>query len=299
MDGYRMSWLRIEGKMPGHRKVAPLSDAAFRLHVTASAWCAEHRTDGRVPLDIPATLTRAPQGKALKSCVDDLLARVLWHKLEDCYQIHDYLEWNWSASDYERRASSGQAGGRAKASKRLASATASATADATADAKPMLDLCSSKTLPVSVSVSVSDLKIPPVSPPPGGKTKRIVPKASRTHAPDTLEPSEATLETALKTGQNVASEWIACRDWAWSKGEMKADWQATLRGWMRRTAEKPANSGVRPWVNERPGSNRALGRPELPEFEPSPEERARRRKLVEDGKKRVEMLEGRTNGTVG
>ena len=60
-----MSWLRIEGRMPQHHKVAPLSDAAFRLHMTAMAWSVEGKTDGRITKAIPATLTRAPQGKKL------------------------------------------------------------------------------------------------------------------------------------------------------------------------------------------------------------------------------------------
>lgn len=132
-----MSWLRIEGKMPTHWKVAPLSDAAFRLHVTAMAWCAEHRTNGFVAKNIPETLTKSPKGKHLASTIHELATAKLWHVLEDCYEIHDFLDWNLSKEDYDKRAAAGAAGGRAKASKRLASA------------KHPLSVCSSKTLAVS------------------------------------------------------------------------------------------------------------------------------------------------------
>ena len=78
-----MSWLRIEGKMPTHEKVAPLSDAAFHLHVTAKAWCVEHETDGRMRTGIPGTLTRAPHGKALTAAIKELVDAVLWEATND------------------------------------------------------------------------------------------------------------------------------------------------------------------------------------------------------------------------
>jgi hypothetical protein len=117
-----MSWLRIEGKMPQHAKVAPLSDSAFRLHVTAMAWAAEFHTDGQIPCDMVSGLTRAPGGKKLASIIDELARAKLWHVLDGCYQIHDFLDWNMSKADYEARARAGSAGGKAKASKTVASA---------------------------------------------------------------------------------------------------------------------------------------------------------------------------------
>ena len=89
-----MSWLRIEGKMPQHHKVAPLSDAAFRLHVTAMAWSVEFRTDGLIGPKIVASLTQAPVGKKLQRAIDELVQAKLWHVLDGCYSIHDFLDWN-------------------------------------------------------------------------------------------------------------------------------------------------------------------------------------------------------------
>jgi hypothetical protein len=83
--------------MPQHRKVAPRSDAAFRLHFTAMCWCVEQLTDGQVPLDVPATLTAAPQGKRLKAAIEELLSSGLWDRTDTHYVIHDFLDWNPSA----------------------------------------------------------------------------------------------------------------------------------------------------------------------------------------------------------
>lgn len=113
--------------MPQHRKVAPLSDAAFRLHVTAMAWCVEERTDGKVGYKIPATLTRAPSGKALRKALAELTDAGLWHETQDGYQIHDFLEWNLSAADYAAKAAAGAAGGRRSGSTRRSKSEAGAS----------------------------------------------------------------------------------------------------------------------------------------------------------------------------
>lgn len=43
-----MPWVRLDDQLPIHRKVAGLSDAAFRLHVSAICWSARNLTDGYV-----------------------------------------------------------------------------------------------------------------------------------------------------------------------------------------------------------------------------------------------------------
>jgi len=93
----------IDDKFPDHPKVAGLSDAAFRLHVTGILYCNRHLTDGRVPQDEVPRLVRRFQRKAL----DELLSgdEPLWAKNGVGYQIHDYLDWNDSRSTVlERRA---------------------------------------------------------------------------------------------------------------------------------------------------------------------------------------------------
>lgn len=132
-----MSWLRIEGRMPQHAKVAPLSDAAFRLHITAMAWSVEGKTDGRIPASVPGTLTRAPRGKALKNALSELVTARVWLPLgADGYEIHDFLQWNLSATEIDSRsaakARAGSMGG--KRSWEQNGGRRSARADTPADA---------------------------------------------------------------------------------------------------------------------------------------------------------------------
>ncbi|MEU8275709.1 hypothetical protein ACFYOK_10790 [Microbispora bryophytorum] len=98
-----MVWLRFDDQFPIHRKVSRLSDAAFRLHVSALFWCARNLTDGVVPeedLDDVCARVRTPE-----RFVTELVKRGLWHEagqecssefcpapVDDGWAIHDYLE---------------------------------------------------------------------------------------------------------------------------------------------------------------------------------------------------------------
>jgi hypothetical protein len=108
-------WVRFDDQFSIHRKVTGLSDAAFRLHVSAIFWCARNLTDGVVPeedLEVVCARVRTPQ-----RFVAELLKRGAWHEIgtechsEDCpahpdndatngvtdgWVIHDYLEFQYS-----------------------------------------------------------------------------------------------------------------------------------------------------------------------------------------------------------
>jgi hypothetical protein len=100
-----MPWVRFDDQYPIHRKVAGLSDTAFRLHSAAIFWCARNGTDGFVPeedLDQVCAQVRTP-ARFASECV----RRSTWHVAayecasENCpgpregngWVIHDYLEY--------------------------------------------------------------------------------------------------------------------------------------------------------------------------------------------------------------
>jgi hypothetical protein len=93
-----MTWLRIDDKFPRHRKVAPLSDLAFRLHLTALSHAAEHLTDGLITRDDVRTFPSIPSGKKLAAAIASLEARGLWDAAgNSAWMLHDFLDWNPSA----------------------------------------------------------------------------------------------------------------------------------------------------------------------------------------------------------
>jgi hypothetical protein len=144
----QVSWYRIEAKLPQHKKYAPLSDAAFRLAITAGAWCAEYYTDGIVPKKVVGSLTKAPSGKKLQKAIDELLENGIWVSKSSEYEIHDFLDWNMSREQWEAKKENGSRGGKAKSlnnngldtDEDLAGAVAPATAGATAGATAKQDI---------------------------------------------------------------------------------------------------------------------------------------------------------------
>jgi hypothetical protein len=169
-----LSWFRIEGRMPNHRKVAPLSDAAFRLHVTAGCWSVEERTEGNVPRDVPGTLPAAPRGHRLTKAIEELTSRGLWEETEDGFRIHDFLRYNMSNDEAAAKAAAGSLGGKQSGKSRRRKKEADASPEPSkreAPASKVLKQTRSKLEAESESESESESEPPsvvedPPDPPP-------------------------------------------------------------------------------------------------------------------------------------
>lgn len=100
-----MSWFKLETSFPTHPKVMGLTANAFRLHVCALAYAAEHLTDGEID---PRTLRILASNSALSRpgrYVNELVKARLWdvNPFEtDSYQIHDYGQHQRTKADVER-----------------------------------------------------------------------------------------------------------------------------------------------------------------------------------------------------
>lgn len=88
-----MTWAKFEDRFPWHRKVRGLSDAAFRLHVSAVCWSCEHLTDGAIPAD---DLPLVSDVKRTGPAVAELVRRGLWDEVQDGWEVHDFLIYNES-----------------------------------------------------------------------------------------------------------------------------------------------------------------------------------------------------------
>lgn len=118
-----MVWGKFDDVYPQHRKVRPLTDAAFRLDVSGILWSNHHHTDGHIPVDELGVVSDVKQPSR---AVADLIRRGRWHiaphdcptcpQRDDGYVIHDFLDYNPAAEHIrqvrEARAKAGQIGGR-------------------------------------------------------------------------------------------------------------------------------------------------------------------------------------------
>lgn len=127
-----MTWVRLDDRFPSHRKVALLSDRAFRLHVTALCWCSENLTEGRI---LAAELRVIVHFRGAKVAANELVERKLWDRIDDGWEIHDFLEYNPDRAkvqnDRERNAARQQAlRDRRKAQREVREAAANAANEA-------------------------------------------------------------------------------------------------------------------------------------------------------------------------
>lgn len=123
-----MPWLKKAGEAPTTDKIWELSDPLYRLYDGALHYCARELTDGHIPANRISPLTPKP---ATKQQIEALVVRRLWHRLPDIcssclnwrkvkeagplprggYVVHDYLEFNPSRIQWERRHEVARTGG--------------------------------------------------------------------------------------------------------------------------------------------------------------------------------------------
>lgn len=237
-----MPWVKFDDRFPWHRKIRRLSDAAFRLHVSAIHWCSEHLTDGRIQADdLPfVSDTKRPQ-----VAVKELEKAGLWDVADDGWTIHDYLEYQPSAEKVlEERAKKTARQQRWRDNRsRTTDPAVDASTDATTDA----------------SVTPAPYPNPTrTRPAPEEEEKDPLPRKRGQRIPDDFAVTADMVAWArdncpdvdgrLETAQFV-DHWQA----ATGKGSTKRDWTAAWRTWMR-NAQK--------WTKPKAGNVVALRTPQ-------------------------------------
>lgn len=163
-----MAWVRLDDRFPEHPKVTRLSDAAFRLHVSAICYSNRQETDGVIPEAQAALLVRT---RKLRALINELVASGLWEVDHLGWRIHDYLEYQPSRADQQAmrkaRAAAGQIGGfrsgvarRSKGEAKpnqVASSPLEANANPRTRTRPVPQGTTSKEAPTRVGADSSDL----------------------------------------------------------------------------------------------------------------------------------------------
>lgn len=95
-----MGWVRNEDTMPDHLKIVGLSDAAFRLWISAQCYSSRANSNGLVPTP---TLMRMTESASKKVVAELAGARLLDARPDGGYEVHDYLVYNPSAAEVKDR----------------------------------------------------------------------------------------------------------------------------------------------------------------------------------------------------
>lgn len=91
-----ITYILVHDRMPSHRKIRGLSDAAFRLLIELWCHCGENVvTNGRIEADVWPTMRT-------KAARKELLEKGLVDAREDGdYEVHDWLDIQRSAAEVE------------------------------------------------------------------------------------------------------------------------------------------------------------------------------------------------------
>lgn len=89
-------WVKLDSDYPDNPKIAPLSHAAFRLHVTMIAYCAKELTDGRInPVGYRLCTIRSQLGyRVVTKVTAELVHAGLIEPCADGWVLHDFLVMN-------------------------------------------------------------------------------------------------------------------------------------------------------------------------------------------------------------
>lgn len=136
-----MTWARIDDGFRDHPRFLDMSSAAVGLWASSLAYCNKHSTDGHVPVRALAKLAPIETPKARAAMVAELLGRGAWEPAQDGgYLVHDFLDWNDSKAEVQKRREAGRRGAAARwgpdahrNADRIADGTAGASATRSAD----------------------------------------------------------------------------------------------------------------------------------------------------------------------
>lgn len=199
--------------------VAAESPTAVLLHLAATAYAAQHLTDGVAPLALVMRIVGATQDDA------ELLFKrsLLIDRHDGDVEVHDYLEHQRSAAEAKDAETKAQRAARARWSK---------TSDAPSDAS---GIASS-----SASGNASGM--------PREKREREesvpVRRRSKRPLPGDWEPNDKHREQAAARGVDVTSEAARLRNWAEANDARYADWDAMFRNWLDKA--RPVEAPTRP-----------------------------------------------------
>jgi 5-methylcytosine-specific restriction endonuclease McrA len=99
-----VAWLKVDDNAPHHKKMLAAGDVACWLWICGLAYCQRHMTDGLITPEAVPFLGC----KGWKASVSRLVSAGLWVEDQNGYRVHDFLQWNDSASERAFKAENGR-----------------------------------------------------------------------------------------------------------------------------------------------------------------------------------------------
>ena len=98
-----MGWVKVDDHWPQHPKALAAGKDGRALILGAWCWTASNQTDGVIPREAVGGIAGFADVGDIQATVDRLVAVGLWKPQLEGFEVHDWLTYNVSRADYERR----------------------------------------------------------------------------------------------------------------------------------------------------------------------------------------------------
>src|SRR4051812_45723186 len=95
-------WFKMDNAFTDNPKVLRVGPSAGYLWIASIAWCARNQTDGILPKQQVKLLVDWQDSVSPFLLAELLVSERLWIDAENSYEVHDYLDWQQSASEINR-----------------------------------------------------------------------------------------------------------------------------------------------------------------------------------------------------
>jgi hypothetical protein len=253
-----MTWAKLDDKANEHRKQLAAGAEACWLWACGLMYANRQRArDGFIP---EAAIGMLYPFKTPKRLAERLVEVGLWERTEGGYQIHRFHYWNQNKERYEDKLASGRERAAKSYERRKVKSDDSSREEKAKTPSEESDLFanSSGSTPTPTPTPTPLPKNPTGSSLGGA----VAPPAQPKRAPKSVlwpvdswaGPTDAHRELAAKLGHDASEQGDRMRDWAKSKAERKADWDAAFRNWLKNQHAAPRD--------ERSGTQIRLLRPQ-------------------------------------
>jgi hypothetical protein len=247
-----VSYSRFALGFTRNRKVHSLSDAAFRLWVSAIDYAREQKTDGELTAnDMDAVPRCPPRGRKRDAVVAELVAAGLLEENVYSWQLHDFHDWQDSAEQVSAK--------QAAARERMRRVRANRERTES-EPPPNVRQHQERDRDQEREEKKQPSVVASGKPPPKAKPVRW------RKVPESWEPNEAHRKLAAEHGVNLAAELPKFRDHEFAQPKSDAD--ACFRTWLRTAAEIGLRRPAPGFVQHQAQTVEASRRPELQLFRP-------------------------------
>lgn len=227
-----MTWFKVDDGYAEHPKTLEISLAASGLWVRCGAWASKYGTDGFIP---QKTVWRNCEGSSgnpkniAKKLVKELCSSGFWEEVDGGFMIHDFLDFNFSNADIQRKREESNARVTALRERRKRERNI-VTRDVKEESVTPLPNPNPNPNPNTSNDVLDAGEENPSEAATSSKPSKS--RTSKTLIPDGWHPSEHHVKVAAEKHIDLATEYEKFRAYSESNAKRYANWDQAFNNWL-------------------------------------------------------------------